>query len=196
MDAGFLGMGSVCGWDRWCTWTSSRPTSCCKTARAEWPRSRTWASAATWRRAACPPSPLEARPGCCNRARQPLLHGCRHMMCAGQQACSGRSEQGALLCGLQGRSTTWRPSCWSTRLAGWHTPTRSTYTGTGLIISTRHSDLSSAELRAALPACSFGVVLHEIVSGKAPELRTVQPLRCGSWHVIYVFFEASLTVQA
>ena len=42
----------------------------------------------------------------------------------------------------------------------------------------------SAELRAALHACSFGVVLHEVASGKAPELRTMQPLRYGSWHVI------------
>ena len=54
-------------------------------------------------------------------------------------------------------------------------------------MSTRHSNLSSAELRATLHACSFGIVLHEVVSGKAPELRNVQPLRCGAWqlHALY-----------
>ena len=47
----------------------------------------------------------------------------------------------------------------------------------------RRSDLSSAELRAALHACSFGVVLREVASGKAPVLRTMQPLRYVSWHL-------------
>ena len=37
--------------------------------------------------------------------------------------------------------------------------------------------MSSTELRAALHACSFGIVLREVASGKAPQLRTVQPLR-------------------
>ena len=63
-------------------------------------------------------------------------------------------------------------------------------------MSMRHSDASLAELSAALHACSFGIVLHEVASGKAPELRTVQPLRCGAWRSCTHFRQARLRIQA